>query len=402
MIANAPSNIKTLLTYMNLSLLEKAQILYFLNEQLSSVYAPMKMTRSSPDNTYMLFSNEKNLHVEICQQNEKFPTDLFEEIIYGEYVPETRASIVEQKEHHQAYIAITVGSGSNPTPDSPELNDLLGKYGADQSNQEFETKLALCHALAGYIINKRRPDAIYWYQSKQFIYPDHYDFFKNDAFPLSLFVKPIYITQENSDQAARINGVRTYGAAHLVGREIIFYPAAVPRDWISQRIHTLIQNIRKYGRFYAHTDSFGLNSAESIRILHGKPDIEGHEEVIELAVDYCEEYRIGEFQQANHLIEAVTSAFSYRNTELNSDEMSATSDRKSDDTFAQLDPLNPIDSEILRRLKQKRQMDSATDFQQDSTRVLTDQLEHASRSMINRKVSNTISSPKLNVFGKRN
>jgi|GEM_PF-2995050 len=288
MAAYKPNKIESALLYQDFATVAPQGLLRHLNASLADTGLSFEPVESSPDDSYSIFTGD-GLHVMLSQTRSPLPLDGFASALASPYTHVVFPNAEEIVALHACRMYVTVGSGL-PMPDLPNIRELMEMPEADQSQAEFESKLTVCRLLTDALINHNRPMAVHWCQSNQILKPDQFARLAKAPFPVPLFVHPSLFSSQAVVNGTRVVGLRTYGAAHLIGREIVFHEAPVPFAWMYERACNFIEMARASGTIIPHGDSFGASPAEVIRVRHGAPSERDPDGVIELTLERCDEH----------------------------------------------------------------------------------------------------------------
>lgn len=151
----------------------------------------------------------------------------------------------------------------------------VGMASEGRSLPQFKRRLEVC-ALLTRIVHEIAPaDVVHWTQSNQSLSGDVADTFAAGDIPGHLNVHPYLFGKTASDGAARV-GIRTFGARHFIGREVLVEPSILP--WAAN-YETILAFLRvatmAKGYVIPHGDTFGPDDGSlSYRVLHREP-VEG-------------------------------------------------------------------------------------------------------------------------------
>lgn len=135
--------------------------------------------------------------------------------------------VAEVLTRHRTHVLINVRSGV--MPNTPDISNFLSQIGMRQEGHSlpaFRARLAVSALLARIVQDTVPASAIHWTQSDQLLRPDLFEGMAKGDAPGPLHVHPFLFGR--SEGEAQLVGIRTYGAAHFVGRELILQPSALP------------------------------------------------------------------------------------------------------------------------------------------------------------------------------
>lgn len=138
--------------------------------------------------------------------------------------------VAEALARHRTHVLVNVRSGVMPnTPDIARLLSQIGMPEEGKSAPEFARRLATCALLARIVQDEVPASAVHWTQSDQLLRPDIFEAMAQEAAPGPLNIHPFLFGQSEGDK--QLVGIRTYGAAHFIGREIRVQPSELP--WVA-------------------------------------------------------------------------------------------------------------------------------------------------------------------------
>ena len=220
-----------------------------------------------------------------------------------------------------------------PTPNNPEMHGLLQKVEHQQSQPQFELTTNNLQADDKFLCVQAAPDmlCIGCYQIC-FGHQKNFSMLASDPFPVPLFVHPGLFSSRNTINGVPVLGLRTFGASHLIGYEIIFIEAPVPLGWLFERACNFVSIVRDRGSLIPHSETFGVDNSEVIRVRHRPASDDRPAGEIELTLERSSEFELEEKGLANSKALLVES-----------------------EAEIALDQNDPIDRAILDRLKQAGQ-----------------------------------------------
>ncbi|MFS0737922.1 hypothetical protein ABC347_12805 [Sphingomonas sp. 1P06PA] len=187
--------------------------------------------------------------------------------VTGIVCPDIRDRIARSRSH----ILINVSHGA--LGNSPELARLMAQIGREpegHSLAHFRRRLAVCAMISRIAFDHARPSAVHWTQSNQLIPGEHFeDYARGDA-PGLLHIHPWLFGDRNGPGGKAAVGIRTFGARHFIGRELLIEPSILP--W-SANYETLLAFLRiattENGYIIPDGDTFGPEDRSlSYRVLH--------------------------------------------------------------------------------------------------------------------------------------
>ncbi|NIJ21364.1 hypothetical protein FHS95_003067 [Sphingomonas naasensis] len=184
--------------------------------------------------------------------------------ITGIVCPDVRQRLMRNKSH----ILINVSHGV--LGNSPELMALMASIGREMEGHslpQFVDRLAMCAMIARIVCEHAPAQAVHWTQSDQIVPGDKFDVYAAvGTVPSPLHIHPYLFGDAQSGKV----GIRTFGARHFIGREIIVEPSVLPWAVNYETILTFLRVATiKDGYVIPDGDTFGPEDRSlSYRVLH--------------------------------------------------------------------------------------------------------------------------------------
>lgn len=146
--------------------------------------------------------------------------------------PDMRARVARARGHVLVEIGHgpLVGAASHSGFDAvlEEVNPAASSALPPESAAAFDLRLDLLALAARVVTDHAQPGAIHWTQSNQLFAPDTFEAVAAMGFPGPLAIHPmLFGTLDAASESAEI-GLRTFGARHFLGREIIVPATRLP------------------------------------------------------------------------------------------------------------------------------------------------------------------------------
>ena len=207
---------------------------------------------------FVLIMGQNDLHITIEYIPAPANRDVMKSAMNSSFVriglPDVETLVDAQKSH----ILINVRHGVMPKMDV--LTDLMQQLDMPEQGADLESfmvRLNAC-ALLTKEFCKLDPLLIHWGQSDKLIKPEFYLAQTEMPMPCTLNVHPfLYGQSQNSDGSFNM-GLRTFGIKHFIGREVIVLPSPVP--WLEVWLNCLVfLNVATSpnGYIIPHGDTFG-------------------------------------------------------------------------------------------------------------------------------------------------
>jgi hypothetical protein len=224
---------------------------------------------AKPGVFYRLYgANELMITVEYLDGRAQTP--LFEATLGSPFTNFVTPDARDRIAAHQSHILIGVHHG--PLTPTGEIGDLLKQFGMQPPGASlgaFEHRLAVCWGLA-YIANQMtQASLIHWTSSDQLLTGAAFDKISSKP-PSLLHIHPILIGAGENAQGQAMAEIKTFGAAHFLGREIHVLPCAVPWPETLEAIFAFIRLANlKQGYVIPDGDTFSPDDESvSYRVRH--------------------------------------------------------------------------------------------------------------------------------------
>lgn len=232
------------------------------------------------------------LYIQVEQSDNALSAGGFQQTLSS---PFTRISYPEADQAvrtHASHILLSIGKGI-PMPSITGIS--LPQ--ATLSEKEFSIVLTLAQVATNFFFHRAEPMAVHWGQSNILMSGKAYGSLAQQPDPMPLYIHPSLFSSRAVIKGKQVIGFRTFGAAHFLGREIVFNEAPVPLDWMLSRVYNFIATMRERGELPPAGDSFGTSASEIIRISYNTPSPEDPEEFIGFTLERCPEFGIGELKE---------------------------------------------------------------------------------------------------------
>lgn len=135
--------------------------------------------------------------------------------------------VAEALMRHTSHVLINVRTGA--MPNLPQLSQLMADIGMPErgaSLPQFRARMGVCALLSRICMEADGMSAVHWTQSDQILKPEAFEALAQLDAPGPLNIHPFLFGHEADGR--QLVGIRTYGAAHFVGREVLVQPSALP------------------------------------------------------------------------------------------------------------------------------------------------------------------------------
>lgn len=217
--------------------------------------------------------------------------------VTGIVCPDIRERLMRCRSH----ILVNVSHGAmGDVLNSPDIARFLQQIDykvQGQSLPQFVRRLDVCALLARIAGDHAPAQVVHWCQSNQLFPGDRFEAAAALAAPSPLHVHPFLFGGETAECGATKLGIRTFGARHFIGREILMQPNVIPWAANYQTILAFLTiATTKNGYVIPDGDTFGPEDrSQSYRVIHRDAE-EGDVPLYELVPLLYREY---DFQAAD-------------------------------------------------------------------------------------------------------
>lgn len=232
--------------------------------------ARFNMPEINPGKFYRLFGGD-DLMITVEYLDQPANMDVFQQtltsVVTGIVCPDIRQRLMRNRSH----ILVNVSHGV--IGNSPEILSMLERINYPKEGHslpQFKRRLDVCGLLARIAGDHAPALAVHWTQSNQLLPGEAFDALAQSEAPSPLHIHP-YLFGGGTDESGNNKvGIRTFGARHFIGREVLVEPSALP--WAAN-YETILAFLRlatiDNGYIIPHTDTFGPEDHSlSYRVLH--------------------------------------------------------------------------------------------------------------------------------------
>jgi len=248
----------------------EAMVRDFLRIEEARSGARFNVPEANPGVFYRLFGgDELMITLEYLDQ----PTNpaIFQQVlgsmITGIMCPDIRERLMKSRSH----ILVNVSHGV--LGNSPEVAQLMAQLGRPMegaSLPQFIRRLDVCALISRIVCDHVPAQAVHWTQSNQLFPREMFEQVAAVEAPSPLHIHPyLFGNAKGKDGQARV-GIRTFGARHFIGREVLVEPSVLP--WTAN-FETILAFLRvatiKNGYIISDGDTFGPEDRSQLyRVLH--------------------------------------------------------------------------------------------------------------------------------------
>ena len=187
--------------------------------------------------------------------------------ITGILCPDVR----ERLTRNRSLILVNVSHGA--LGNSAELALLMAQIGAPMEGHslpQFMRRLDVCALISRIVCDHAPATLVHWTQSNQLFSADAFEALAQGSIPGHLHVHPWLFGPRAAPHEEAKLGIRTFGARHFIGREVLIEPSVIP--WAAN-LETILAFMRvataEKGYVIPHGDTFGPEDRSlSCRVLH--------------------------------------------------------------------------------------------------------------------------------------
>ncbi|MEO1490306.1 MAG: hypothetical protein AAFR88_12855 [Pseudomonadota bacterium] len=158
---------------------------------------------------------------------------------------------------------------------------------AGPATEAFTERLETLALMVRIATDHAEPSCIHWAQSDQLLDPQTFESFVTAGLPGPLHIHPhLFGEQAASGQSALI-GLRTFGAAHWLGREVVMPPSALAWEAGFESVLSFLHLATMEGGYIIPDgDTFGTeDGSESYRVIHREAGLNESGEAIDPAYE---------------------------------------------------------------------------------------------------------------------
>lgn len=189
----------------------------------------------------------------------------------GMATPDIRDRIARSYNHILLEVSHGVLGGVEDDPKIAAMFDAIGRPRSGATQAEFERRLAVLALMARIATEYAMPLAVHWTQSDMLLHGEAFDGLATSSeAPGPVHIHPYLFGPRTAAGDDALVGIRTFGARHWLGREILIQPSVLP--WAAN-YETIFAFLRiatmPNGYVIPDGDTFGPEDRSlSYRVLH--------------------------------------------------------------------------------------------------------------------------------------
>lgn len=195
--------------------------------------------------------------------------------------------MADRVKHARSYILLEVTHGKmthggithgpiNAMEYGPALAGTGHKSNASDHNHPaaaFEKRLETLATMARIACDTITPNAVHWGQSNQLFDPETFEISASSGFPGPLTIHPMLfggeLIENNNEISSQILGLKTFGASHWLGHEIVVPATSLPWTAAYQTVLDFcIMSAPSQASAFADGDTFGPEDGSEIWRIH--------------------------------------------------------------------------------------------------------------------------------------
>lgn len=237
--------------------------------------AQFNVPEQNPGRFYRLYNGAEELMVTFEYLDQPCNADLFRPALSSPFTgiatPDIRERIARSTAHILLEVSHGVFAGVEDDPKIAAMFDAIGRPRSGATQVQFARRLAVLALMARIVTEHALPLAVHWTQSDMLASGELFDDLAADKeAPGPLHIHPFLFGPRPAAGEQALVGIRTFGARHWLGREIIIQPNVLP--W-SANLETIFAFLRVAtmpgGYVIPDGDTFGPEDRSlSYRVLH--------------------------------------------------------------------------------------------------------------------------------------
>ena len=252
----------------------------FVQSEEKSTGARYNLVESNPGLFYRLFgTNELMVTIEYLDKPAARPA--FDQALGSAITKILFPTIQERLDRHRSHVIINVSHGA--LPDSAQLQSLLAALGPAGAGlqkgatfREFKQRLETCALLCRLAQRQGTASVVHWTQSNTLLSTEAFEQVGTEPAPSMLHIHPYLFGPGPAADGRAMVGIRTFGARHFLGREILIEPNPISFD---QNLSVIVSFVRiatmENGYVIPDGDTFGPEDRSQSYRVHHRPAAPG-------------------------------------------------------------------------------------------------------------------------------
>lgn len=237
--------------------------------------AQFNIPEANPGLFYRLFSGTEELMVTFEYLDRPANPEVFRpalsSAVTGILTPDIRERIARSASHVLLEVSHGVMAGVEDKPEIAAMFEAIGRPRSGATKEQFERRLQVLALMARVASEHAMPLAVHWTQSDMLVAGEVFDGLAAlGDIPGPLHIHPCLFGPRPAKGEDALVGIRTFGARHWLGREILVEPHVLP--WASN-YETILAFLRiataPGGYVIPDGDTFGPEDRSlSYRVIH--------------------------------------------------------------------------------------------------------------------------------------
>lgn len=237
--------------------------------------AQFNVPEVNPGLFYRLFGGAEELMITFEYLDRPASAEAFRAALSSPFngiaTPDIRDRIIRSQTHIILEVSHGVLGGVEENPEIAAFLSQMGRPQEGTTQAQFERRLAVLSLMARIVSEHAMPSAVHWTQSDILLGGEQFDgFAAGDSSPGPLHIHPFLFGPRPAPNEDAEVGIRTFGARHWLGRELIVHPNILP--WAAN-FETLFAFLKVAtmpgGYIIPDGDTFGPEDRSlSYRVLH--------------------------------------------------------------------------------------------------------------------------------------
>ncbi|TAD71982.1 MAG: hypothetical protein EAY70_13760 [Sphingomonadales bacterium] len=233
------------------------------------------LSESNPGRFYRLFDPADELMVTFEYLDRPCAAEVFRPALSSPYngilTPDIRERITRSGTHILLEVSHGVFAGVEENPEIAAMFDAIGRPRSGANRPQFERRLQVLALMARIAIEHAMPLAVHWTQNDLLLRGELFDqLAASTDVPGPLHIHPVLFGPRAAPGEDAKVGIRTFGARHWLGREVVIQPSILP--WAAN-LETILAFLRiatmANGYIIPDGDTFGPEDrSQSYRVLH--------------------------------------------------------------------------------------------------------------------------------------
>lgn len=190
------------------------------------------MPQADPDRFHSLLNSDEELTLTFEYRDGPPAVEAFSTALASRFTalatPDIQARLARAQSHILLHVSHGAMDGLEDDPKIAKMFDTVGDPKSGATQVQFQRRLSLLALMSRVVIEHAMPLAVHWAQSDLVISGEQCDAFAARQSPGPLDIHPILYGPQPAPGQTALVGIRTFGARHWLGREILVKPGVLP------------------------------------------------------------------------------------------------------------------------------------------------------------------------------